>query len=132
MKKKSSFDELEAQESGICEFDDKKVINSVEPVKISGKECVARIDTGATRSSICKTLVGKLKLGPPIDSVEVKSSNGISMRDIIMVEVELAGVKTKTKFNVSDRSHMRYPILIGRNLLKKGFLVDCSNEDRDY
>jgi len=51
--------------------------------------------------------------------------------DIILVDLELAGIHTDVKFNVSDRTHMKYPILIGRNLLRKGFLVDCSNEDRD-
>lgn len=112
-------------------MNNKVVVNSVEPINIGGNEYFARIDTGATKSSICKSVVKKLKLGPAVDKVEVKNSHGVSHRDIILVEVNFAGIKTKIKFNVSDRSHMMYPILIGRNLLKKGFLVDCSNEDRD-
>jgi hypothetical protein len=113
-------------------MDNKIIINSVEPVTIGGKKYYARIDTGATRSSLSKEIFEELGLGPAVECVEVRNSHGISKRDIIIVEVSLAGVTTKTKFNVSDRAHMRYPVLIGRNLLRKGFLVDCSNEDRDY
>jgi hypothetical protein len=111
--------------------DKKIVINSIENVTIKGKKYLARIDTGATKNSICKSIVADLSLGPAVDTVEVKSSNGVSVRDIIVVDLELAGVSSQTVFNVSNRIHMKYPILIGRNLLKKGFLVDCSNEDRD-
>jgi hypothetical protein len=127
-------DDSEELGSGNCcdiRLNNKVVVNSVEPINIGKKQYLARIDTGATKSSICKSVARKLKLGPALDKVEVKNSHGVSFRDIIMVEVGFAGIKTKIKFNVSDRAHMRYPILIGRNLLKKGFLVDCSNEDRD-
>ena len=113
------------------EQDKRIVINSIENVTIKDNKYLARIDTGATKNSICKSIVADLSLGPPVDTVEVKSSNGISVRDIIIVDLELAGVMSQTMFNVSNRVHMKYPILIGRNLLKKGFLVDCSNEDRD-
>ena len=108
----------------------KVIINSVESVKIKGKEFLARIDTGATRNSISRDIVKQLQLGPVVDKVEVRNAHGKTKRDIILIEVELAGVKTKSKFNVSNRTSMKYPILIGRNLIKKGFLVDCSNEDR--
>jgi hypothetical protein len=125
IKKPSKKDSCE-----IC-LKNKVIIGSVEPVYIKGERFLARIDTGATKNSISKKLVKDLNLGPAIDVVDVKNSHGFSLRDVIWVDVELAHVKTRTKFNVSDRSKMRYPLLIGRNLLKKGFLVDCSNENRN-
>jgi len=110
---------------------DKVIINDIESVKIGSEEFLARIDTGATRSSISKEIVSKLKLGPVIDNVEVRNAHGKSLRDVILIEVSVAGKSMKAKFNVSDRSKMLYPILIGRNILKRGFLVDCSNENRN-
>lgn len=131
MKRNDDLKESDLKNSCDIRLNNKVVVNSVEPIKIGRKEYFARVDTGATRSSICKSVVEKMKLGPSLEKVEVKSSHGASFRDIILVDVNFAGIETKIKFNVSDRVHMKYPVLIGRNLLKKGFLVDCSNEDRD-
>lgn len=104
----------------------KTVVHAVEPVVIDGKTFKARIDTGATRSSISKNIVENLGLGPVIAQVHVRNAHGKSSRDVIIVTVVIAGRTMKMKFNVSDREHMQYPILIGRNILKRGFLVDCS------
>jgi len=131
MNKSDDLKESNFKNSCDIRLNNKVVVDSVEPIFIGKNEYFARVDTGATRSSICKSVVKKLKLGPSLEKVEVKSSHGVSFRDIIMVNVNFAGIKTRIKFNVSDRVHMKYPVLIGRNLLKKGFLVDCSNEDRD-
>jgi hypothetical protein len=122
--------EVEPDSNGVS-LHNKVIINSVEPVKIKEKEFYARIDTGATRSSISKEIADLLSLGPVIDSVDVRNAHGKTSRDVILVDVELAGVKTKAKFNLSDRTQMQYPVLIGRNILKRGFLVDCSDEDRN-
>ena len=100
------------------------ILGTVEPVKISGKEFMARIDTGAARSAICESLVEELDLGPPIKRVEVRSANGHSVRNVIKTPVELAGKKMAATFNVSDRAHMTFDVLIGRNVLKRGFLID--------
>jgi hypothetical protein len=112
-------------------LDDKIIVNSVEKVVINGKKFLARIDTGATRSSISKNIAEVIDLGPVIDKVEVRNAHGQTLRDVVKIEVELAGVTLQTKFNISDRSNMKYPVLIGRNLLRQGFLVDCSNEGWD-
>ena len=102
----------------------KKIIKVVETIKIKNKSFKVRIDTGAKRSSISKNLVKKLKLGPAIGKVEVKSSNGVSIRPLIRIDFLLKGVGISTEFTVADRKHMNYPILIGRNALRKGFLID--------
>lgn len=107
---------------------DKKVIGVVEKVKIftsdSTRELPARIDTGATRSSIDQALVDKLKLGPVKETKMVKSALGNHIRPIIEVDFELGGKRMVAEFTVADRSHMKFHVLIGRNALIGNFLID--------
>ena len=90
------------------------------------KQVIAKIDTGATRSSIDINLASKLKLGPVIKSKIVKSASGNKLRPVIEGVVLLAGKKINSEFTLADRKHMKYAVLIGVNVLKKGFLVDPS------
>lgn len=110
----------------------------------------AKIDTGAYTSSlhchhIAPTIDDKVQfklLDPshpaynqklmelPIYKVKtVKSSNGKSEdRFIIKASIVLDGKKLNAQFSLTDRSTMRYPLLIGRRLLKDRFLVDVSKD----
>lgn len=88
------------------------------------KNVTAKIDTGATKSSIDTSLAAELKLGPVIKSKLVKSAHGSKLRPIIEATIELAGKKIKSEFTLADRAHMKYRILIGQNILKDGFLID--------
>lgn len=55
----------------------------------------------------------------------VRSSNGTSTnRYQVKLKVQLKGEEFKTTFNLSKRSKMRYPILLGRKFLANRFLVD--------
>jgi hypothetical protein len=57
----------------------------------------------------------------------VKSSNGIVQeRYFIKTHIILGSVNIKTEFSLTKRQGMRYPILIGRKLLNKRFLIDTS------
>lgn len=112
---------------------DKTVVGLLEKVKLNGhgnnKEIIiARIDTGATNSAINLQLASKLKLGPVIESKIVKSTHGTKLRPVIETEIEICGRKIKEKFTLADRSHMKYQVLIGQNILKQGFLIDPSLE----
>ncbi|MDP7179802.1 MAG: RimK/LysX family protein [Candidatus Woesearchaeota archaeon] len=117
----------------VKEFKGKKVIGLTEKVTILGnkkedKTLSARIDTGATKSSIDVDLAADLNLGPIIKSKLVKSASGNKLRPVIEASVKLAGKKLKGEFSLADRSHMKYMVLIGQNLLKKGFLVDPAQD----
>ena len=109
-------------------LDGKVVIGLEEKVRIhnnSGKKiAVAKIDTGATKSSIDTSFASELNLGPVIKSRLVKSAHGSKLRPIIEATIELAGKKIKSEFTLADRAHMKYRILIGQNILKDGFLID--------
>ncbi len=57
----------------------------------------------------------------------VRSSNGqLQYRYLIKTSVIIFGKKYKTEFTLTDRGKMKYPILIGRKLLNKNFVVDVS------
>ena len=89
------------------------------------KLLTARIDSGATSSSIDLTLAEKLKLGPTLRTRLVKSASGVKKRPIVLAKVNIAGTIIEAEFSLADRSHMTYQILIGQNVLKKGkFLID--------
>jgi len=106
----------------------KVVIGLAENVSVhhpkGNKSVIAKIDTGATKSSIDTNLAAGLRLGPVIKSKLVKSAHGSKLRPIIEATIELAGKKIKSEFTLADRAHMKYRILIGQNILKDGFLID--------
>ena len=109
---------------------DKVILGLIEHVTVYGSkgreaDVLARIDTGATSSSIDYTLAGELQLGPVISSKVVKSASGIKKRPTIKVKIMLKETRLEEEFTLADRSHMTYRILLGQNILKKGnFLID--------
>ncbi len=111
-------------------YNSKIIIGLAEKIKIKGSdetmEVDAKIDTGATKSSIDSKLAAELKLGPIIRTRLVKSAHGNTLRPMINVELELAGQKMKSQFTIADRAHMKYRVLIGQNILKDKFLIDPS------
>jgi hypothetical protein len=90
------------------------------------KEVIARIDTGATKSSIDKGLAHELDLGPTLTHTRVKSTHGTRYRPVVTADVMLGGELMHAEFNIAEREHMKYKVLIGQNILKKGFLIDPS------
>ena len=109
---------------------EKKIIGLTLRVVIFGKngkkEVVARVDTGATKSSIDKALAKEIELGPALAHVRIKSAHGIRYRPVIIADVLIAGEIRHAEFNIAEREHMKYKILIGQNILKRGFLIDPS------
>ena len=91
-----------------------------------GKEhkVIARIDTGATKSSIDSKLAAELNLGPIVATKAVKSASGTSLRPVINAKIIIAGKTLETQFTVADRRHMTYKGLIGQNTMKENFYID--------
>ncbi len=109
------------------------IIGLVEPVTVKGKTGkethLARIDTGAAKSSIDSKLVYKLKLGPVLSVNKVSNAHGTTLRPVIEAEIKIKRRKIKSLFTVADRSNMKYAILIGRNVLKQEFLIDPAKKN---
>ena len=112
----------------INQFENKIVIGLVETISIkcgsSLKEVLAKIDSGATKSSLDKNLAEELEIGPVIKSKLVKSAHGNKIRPVVEAEIVLANKVIRAEFTIADRNHMKYPALIGQNILKEGFLID--------
>lgn len=115
--------------------------------EVYGLEC--KIDTGADSSAVhCERAVIKVKDGvdhlcfklldkknPKFSGVEictkdfkakkVKSSIGdFEYRFQVKLRVHFYGKEYMASFNLSNRSHMKYPVLIGRRFLNNRFIVD--------
>ncbi len=107
---------------------EKIVLGLTEKIVVYGHDhphpSTAKIDTGATKSSIDLNLALNLKLGPVVESRVVKSAHGNKLRPVVDVDILLGGKKLRAKFTLADRSHMKYKVLIGVNILKSGFLID--------
>lgn len=118
-------------------MDERLILGLTELIKIksnSGEKInvIARIDTGATSSSIDINLAELLSLGPILTSKVVKSASGIEKRPIVKIEIILKNLKIKEEFTIADRGHLTYKILIGQNILKKGnFLIDPLKEEKE-
>lgn len=60
----------------------------------------------------------------------VKSSNGISEdRVFIKTMIRFFDTDFEIQFSLTDRSEMKYPLLVGRKFLKGKFLVDVSKKN---
>ena len=58
---------------------------------------------------------------------KVKSSTGQEqVRYFVKGRIELLGRKFTTEFSLTERKGMRYPILLGRKVLNKRFIIDTS------
>src|SRR5690606_21421987 len=60
----------------------------------------------------------------------IKSSTGhMEERFVITTQVLLFNKLYRTEFSLTDRSSMKFPILLGRKLLVKRFIVDVSTKN---
>jgi hypothetical protein len=132
------------------QFQGKRVIQSsdvVELLEYNSLQFKARIDTGATSSTIHAEEITildstdikrvqfflrddkNLKHGPfqakLLDLVKVKSSNSsVSRRPVVELKILIHGYQQNARFTLYDRSKMSYRVLVGRDLLHAGnFLV---------
>jgi RimK family alpha-L-glutamate ligase len=99
------------------------VIGYVEEVVVMGttgqKSVLAKSDTGATRTSIDARLAADIGTGPIKDIVKIKSGSvkkGKS-RPVVDVVVGIGGRQHTVTASIEDRSHMEYPLLLGRDIL---------------
>jgi len=109
---------------------EKPVLHMTEKVILVGKDqrkvkTIAKVDTGAYRTAICKSTAKKIHLGEPVRKKYVRSALGGEWRDIYKLEIVLQGLRFSTDVFVTDRKNLKYDVIIGRRDLKR-FLVDPS------
>ena len=113
----------------------------------------AKIDTGAYTSSLhcssAEVVNGKLEFVlmdeehpeftgmiftfDEFDQREIRSSTGeAELRYVIRTTVKIYNRTFRTQFSLSAREKMRFPILLGRRVLKNRFLIDVSKNDMSF
>jgi len=99
-------------------------IGYIEEVVVMGttgrKSVLAKSDTGATRTSVDARLAADIGTGPIKDIVKIRSGSvkkGKS-RPVVDVVVGIGGTQHTVTASVEDRSHMDYPMLLGRDILE--------------
>ncbi len=64
---------------------------------------------------------------------QIKSSFGtMQIRNAITTEIVLFGERIEVALTLADRERMQYPLLLGRNVLKKRFVVDVSKRNLSW
>lgn len=59
----------------------------------------------------------------------IRSSNGLAEERVIVVtSIQIGKRQFRIELSLTDRSDMRFPVLIGRRFLKNKFLVDVSKK----
>lgn len=110
----------------------------------------AVLDTGANSTSIDATNITRFERGgrpwirfsvsdrkgdtatferPVVRAVRIKKSDiDATTRPVVMLAICLAGRFREEAVNITDRSHLRYPLLIGRAAMAGRFLVNPSRK----
>jgi len=100
-------------------------------VRVSGTagvvSTVAKSDTGAKRTSIDTDLAGEIGAGPMEGTIEVRSSStpGTETRPLVDLDLRVNGRWRTVTASVTDRSEMRYDVLLGRDVLQS-YTLDVS------
>lgn len=111
----------------------------------------ARVDTGATTSSISAVDIepferdgkdwvkfriehegiksGELNL--PVErwvKIRQSAAEGTHRRPIVVAWIQIGDLQEKTEFTLADRTHLTFPLLLGRSFFKDVAVVDVSRQ----
>ncbi len=138
------------------EINNKRIIGRLESIDLPDfglNGITAKIDTGAYNGAIHTTNVEEKEIDGKniiefslldedhpefnddifqIDDFEkrlVKNSIGESeLRYVVSTKVILKGEEIKVSLGLSNRKNLKYPVLLGRKVIKKHFIVDVSKK----
>jgi len=131
---------------GTANAEEKTTLGAVEdvillPWRVS---LPARIDTGAAKSSLdARELViqdgmaefklpqefGGMQLRLPIiEWKHIRSPDGRQKRPVVELELCIGSKRIRSKVNLTDRSMVKYPLILGRNFLRGNFIVDVKRQ----
>ncbi len=128
--------------AGMASAEEKMIIGGVEDVILLPwkVKLPARVDTGAAKSSLDAREIkvqddmvefrlpekyGGLQLRLPVVGWRhIRTPEGRERRPLVEVEICFGPKKIRTLMNLADRTMVKYPLILGRNFLKEGFMVD--------
>ncbi|MEZ9337239.1 RimK/LysX family protein [Vibrio splendidus] len=133
--------------------DGKLILGEEEWVFVPGlKEAFkARVDTGATTSSISAVDIvdferdGKdwvkfkiehdgittKEISLPVErwvKIKQSSAEGTQRRAVVVASIQIGDLKDKTEFTLADRTHLSFPILLGRSFFRDVAVVDVGQK----
>jgi len=100
-----------------------KTIGYTEEVLVSGtsgtERVIAKSDTGASRTSIDTRLAADIGAGPIKSMTKIRSGSVKSgkARPVVDIVVGVGGDRHTVAASLEDRSHMNYPMILGRDIL---------------
>jgi len=124
----------------------KTVIGAVEEVILFpwGVKLPARVDTGSELTSLdvrdltIKNKVAQFRLPenygnilislPVIRYIKVRSADSRGRRPVVEIELYVGSKRIHVQANLTDRSQLEYRLIVGRDVLRQGFIVDCTQE----
>jgi len=124
----------------------KILIGGVEEVVLFpwGVKVPARIDTGASMTSLdvrdltVRKGLAQFRLPEQYGNVlislrvirhcNIRSSDARERRPVVEMELCVGSRRMRVEVNLNDRSRMEYPLILGRNVLNQGFIVDSARE----
>jgi len=124
-------DSVPACKPSPTEDPDEDVLGYTTRVRVTGRDgterAVAKSDTGARRTSVDTDLAGRIGAGPLVGTTQVRSgaAEGTETRPLVDVALRLNGRWRTVTASVTDRSGMRYPVLLGRDVLE-AYTLDIS------
>ncbi|MBL7863389.1 MAG: ATP-dependent zinc protease [Cyclobacteriaceae bacterium] len=64
---------------------------------------------------------------------EIKNSFGeAELRFVIRTKVKIAGKVIRAEFSLSNRGNLKFPVLLGRKILRHRFLIDVTKKDLSF
>lgn len=145
----------QTNDDGYIYVGDKLLVGEIENVHIipSDIQMLARIDSGATTSSLdARNIVRFERDGkdwvrfdlvnrqndeiqtierPLVRNARIVQSNTEEhdRRPVVLMNLTLGDITQRVEFTLSDREHLTYAVLIGRNVMKDIILVDVGKKN---
>lgn len=107
----------------------RRTIGYTERVQVGGETdvqwAIGKSDTGAKRTSVDMEVAARVGAGPIVGTTRIKSGtlSTAQTRPLVEVDVNVGDRWHTVTASIEDRSHMSYPILLGRDILKS-YVVD--------
>ena len=120
---------------------------------LSLEDIQAKIDTGAYTSSLhclrAEVVDGELEFVlldeehpeftgmkyrfKKFDQREIKNSFGeAELRFVIKTKVKIYDTVVRAEFSLSNRGNLKFPVLLGRKILRHRFLIDVTKKDLSF
>jgi hypothetical protein len=67
------------------------------------------------------------------DQREIKNSFGeAELRYVIKTSIKIFHHRIRAEFSLSNRGNLKFPVLLGRKILRKRFLIDVTKKDLSF